>query len=88
MDWISTELERLANVVEVNILYSANGGFITWGVEHNGRSILISCGRFVVSLVNDIPCQQTDFSPHFNFVFTIGAIRIDIGIVLIFKSLV
>ena len=42
MDWISTKLTELANILELNIFDSTNVSVITWSMDQDMSTVLIS----------------------------------------------
>ena len=44
VDWITTKLESLPNIEELNILYATGRCLVTWGVEHDRCTVLVNCG--------------------------------------------
>ena len=42
MDWISTKLTELANILELNIFDTTNVSVITWGMDQDMSTVLIS----------------------------------------------
>ena len=57
MNGISTKLESLPNIVELNILNSSDDSLTTVSMNHHVSTVLVLKSSFRVSLVNYVPCE-------------------------------
>ena len=69
MNWISTKLTELANILELNIRDATNISVITWCMDQNMSTVFIS-KRVFITLEDNITFEQGNLSSHFDSIDT------------------
>lgn len=71
MDSVATNLEGLADLIELNILKSSNQRVVTLRVQEDGSTILVGGRVLWITSVLDVSCEETNFGPHVNEVISV-----------------
>lgn len=64
VDGISSELEGLAHIEELNVLNACNRSLTAIGMHDHVRTELFYLRGLGVTLVQDVPGEQANLSPH------------------------